>query len=44
MVHGYEEKENIGARVVSALLTGTEELYMWVIKMDLESFLWAKIG
>ena len=23
MVHGYEEKENIGARVVSALLTGT---------------------
>ena len=44
MVHGYEEKENIGARVVSALLTGTTELYMWVIKMDLESFLWAKIG
>lgn len=24
MVHGYEEKENIGARVVSALLTGTD--------------------
>ena len=24
MVHGYEEKENIGARAVSALLTGTD--------------------
>lgn len=24
VVHGYEEKENIGARVVSALLTGTD--------------------
>lgn len=24
MVHGYEEKENIGARVVSVLLTGTD--------------------
>lgn len=44
MVHGYEEKENIGARAVSALLTGTDGTVYVGYKMDLESFLWAKIG